>query len=134
MDDADAFHLLRSIPGVGKILALVLLYEIHDIGRFAEVGNFLSATPGWCVAPRVGAARRGRRRQKDRQRPSEVGLRGGGVSLFASERDCQEMGATPGEETRQRQGLGVLAAKLGRAVYHVLRKKVAFDEKRFWAS
>jgi hypothetical protein len=28
--------------------------------------------------------------------------------------------------------LGVLAAKLGRAVYHVLTKKVAFDEQRFW--
>ena len=42
VDDGDAFHRLRSIPGVGKILALVLLYEIHDVGRFAEVGNFLS--------------------------------------------------------------------------------------------
>jgi transposase len=42
VDDGDAFHRLRSIPGVGKILALVLLYEIHDVGRFAEVGNFHS--------------------------------------------------------------------------------------------
>ena len=30
--------------------------------------------------------------------------------------------------------LGILAAKLGRAVYHVLHKQVAFDEARFWAS
>ena len=35
-------HLLRSIPGVGKILALVILYEIHDISRFPKVGNFIS--------------------------------------------------------------------------------------------
>src|SRR5205823_11330924 len=33
---------LQSIPGVGKVLALVLLYEIHDIARFAEVGQLLS--------------------------------------------------------------------------------------------
>jgi transposase len=33
VDDADTFYRLRSIPGVGKILALVLLYEIHDIRR-----------------------------------------------------------------------------------------------------
>ena len=32
------------------------------------------------------------------------------------------------------KALGILAAKLGRAVYHVLDKKVAFDEARFWAS
>ena len=30
--------------------------------------------------------------------------------------------------------MGVLAAKLGRAVYHVLRKEMAFDEQRFWAN
>jgi len=29
---------------------------------------------------------------------------------------------------------GALAARLGRAVYHLLRKKEAFDAKRFFAS
>jgi transposase len=29
--DVNAFYRLRSVPGIGKILALVLLYEIHDI-------------------------------------------------------------------------------------------------------
>jgi transposase len=42
VDDADTFYRLRSIPGVGKILGLVFLYEIHDIGRFASEGHFLS--------------------------------------------------------------------------------------------
>jgi hypothetical protein len=28
--------------------------------------------------------------------------------------------------------LAILAAKLGRAVYHLLRKREAFDEERFW--
>ena len=38
VNDPNTFHLLRTIPGVGKILALVLLYEIHDINR--KVGLF----------------------------------------------------------------------------------------------
>ena len=42
VDDPQAFHRLRSVPGVGKVLALILLYEIHDIRRFPEVGPFLS--------------------------------------------------------------------------------------------
>ncbi len=41
--DPDTFYRLRSIPGVGKILALVLLYEIHDISRFPRVQDFVSA-------------------------------------------------------------------------------------------
>jgi len=32
--DAQAFHRLRTVPGIGKILALVILYEVHDIRRF----------------------------------------------------------------------------------------------------
>ena len=42
LHDANTFHLLDTIPGVGKILALVMLYEIHDIARFATVQDFAS--------------------------------------------------------------------------------------------
>jgi hypothetical protein len=30
------------VPGIGKILVLVLLYEIHDIHRFPRVQDFVS--------------------------------------------------------------------------------------------
>ena len=40
--DPNNLYLLHTIPGVGKILALVLLYEIHDINRFERVQNFTS--------------------------------------------------------------------------------------------
>jgi hypothetical protein len=40
--DAFCYHLLRSIPGVGRILSLVLLYEIEDVNRFPRVQEFLS--------------------------------------------------------------------------------------------
>ena len=40
--DGDAFHRRRSVPGIGKILALTILYEIHDIGRFDRVQEFAS--------------------------------------------------------------------------------------------
>jgi transposase len=35
--DGDAFHRLRSVPGIGKVLALTILYEIHDIARVDRV-------------------------------------------------------------------------------------------------
>ena len=40
--DPRACTLLRTIPGIGKILSLVLLYEIHTIDRFPSVEDFLS--------------------------------------------------------------------------------------------
>ncbi len=37
-----AFKYLRSIPGIGQILALTIMLETGDIGRFASVGKFAS--------------------------------------------------------------------------------------------
>ncbi|MCB9878106.1 MAG: transposase [Planctomycetes bacterium] len=34
LHDADNFYRLRSIPGVGKVLAMTILYEMHTIDRF----------------------------------------------------------------------------------------------------
>jgi transposase len=42
IDDPDTFKRLQTIPGVGCILALTLLYELHDIPRFPRVQDFLS--------------------------------------------------------------------------------------------
>ena len=40
--DANTLYLLQTVPGIGKILSLVLLYEIHDIDRFPRVQDFAS--------------------------------------------------------------------------------------------
>src|SRR5215468_8030578 len=40
--DANTLHLLQTVPGIGTILSLVLLYEIHDVHRFPRVQDFVS--------------------------------------------------------------------------------------------
>ena len=40
--DANTLYLLQTVPGIGKMLSLVLLYEIHDIRRFPSVQDFAS--------------------------------------------------------------------------------------------
>ena len=40
--DAQTLYRLQSVPGIGKILRLVLLYEIHDSTRFPRVQDFVS--------------------------------------------------------------------------------------------
>lgn len=40
--DPVSLHLLRSIHGVGEVLALTMLYEIHEINRFPSRGEFCS--------------------------------------------------------------------------------------------
>jgi transposase len=40
--DAQTLYRLQSVPGIGKMLSLVLLYEIHDITRCPRVQDFVS--------------------------------------------------------------------------------------------
>ena len=40
--DVQTFARLQSVPGIGQILALVILYEIQDIARFPRVQDFVS--------------------------------------------------------------------------------------------
>jgi transposase len=132
VDDADTFYRLRSIPGVGKILGLVLLYEIHDIGRFAGEGEFLSYAR--LIRPQKTSA-------------GKVTGGGGGkignahlkwafseaACLRARESDqAKRFLARKEKQHGKPKALGILAARLGRAVYHMLRQKKAFDVKRFW--
>ena len=36
------FENLLTVPGIGKVLALTIMYEVGDISRFKKVGNFSS--------------------------------------------------------------------------------------------
>jgi transposase len=40
--DPNTVYLLQTVPGIGKILSLVILYEIHHIERFPRVQEFAS--------------------------------------------------------------------------------------------
>jgi transposase len=41
--DAQTLYLLQTVPGIGTILSLVLLYEIHNISRFPSVQDVVSS-------------------------------------------------------------------------------------------
>jgi transposase len=42
VDDVQTYRRLQTVTGIGKVLGLVLLYEMHDVHRFATAGQFLS--------------------------------------------------------------------------------------------
>jgi transposase len=134
VDDVQTYQRLRTVPGVGPILALVLLYEIHDSNRFECVGQFLS----YARLVRCDHESAGKKLGSGGKKIGNAHLRWAfaeAVCLFlrGSERarawkQKQEKKRGPGKV------LGILAARLARAVYHMLRKQQAFDEERFWNS
>ena len=124
--------LLRTIPGVGPILALTILYEIHCIERFARVQDFSS----YCRLVKPEHSSAGKR----------IGSSGGKIGnahlkwAFSEAAVCflhnNPRGQAFIQRPRKRHGdgkaLSILAARLGRATYFMLKQNRAFDMKRFF--
>jgi transposase len=131
--DPQAYYRLRSVPGIGKILALTILYEIHDIARFERVQDFLSYSRlVKCEHSSAG------------KRLGTGGAKIGNVHLkwaFSEAAALFLRGNLEGQKLQRRlagkhgkgKAMSILAAKLGRTVYFMLRKERAFDMNRFLA-
>jgi transposase len=131
--DANTYYRLRSVPGIGKILSLVILYEIHDINRFEKVGNFLS----YARLVKCAKESAGKRYGTSGSKIGNVHLRwafGEAACLFL--RNNPE-GKCLHEKLVKKHGkakaLSILAQKPGRAVYFMLKRKQAFDMNKFFS-
>ena len=133
VEGGATFFRLRSIPGVGKILASVLLYEIHNIGRFATVGDFVSYAR--LVRPEHESA--GKKCGFGQKKIGNAHLRWAfaeAATLLLRESEAKRWLARKEKKHGKGKALGILAAKLGRAVYWMLRRQEDFDAQRFWQS
>ena len=134
VDDPQAYARLRSVPGVGPVLALVLLYEIHDIRRFPEVGQFLSyARLVRCTHESAGK-KQGTGGNKIGNAHLKWAFSEATCLLLRESEPAKRWLARREKKHGKARALGALAARLGRSVYYLLRKQQAFDVGRFFAS
>ncbi len=129
--DASSFYLLRTTPGIGKILSLTILYEIHQISRFPEVGNFLSYSRLVAGTHESAGKKKGSRGRK----MGNVYLKWAFSEAAALYQRCNPQGEKLLQRLEKEHGKGkamtLLSIKLGRAVYYMLRRREPFDAKKF---
>jgi transposase len=129
--DTQTFHRLRSIPGVGKILALVLLYEIPDINRFPRAQKFVS----YCRLVKCAKESAGKRYGTSGKKIGNAYLKWAfseaGVLFLRNNPAGQKYLARLERGHSKVKALTVLAHKLARAVYYMLKRDTAFDGGKF---
>jgi transposase len=125
--DANTLYLLRTVPGIGKILSLVLLYEIHDIERFPRVQDFAS----YCRLVKCAKASAGKRSGTSGTNIGNAHLKWAfseAAVLFLRDNPAgQKFLASLENKHSKGKALTILAHKLARAVYYMLKRKTAFD-------
>jgi transposase len=129
--DANTLYLLQTVPGIGKILSLVLLYEIQHIDRFPRVQEFAS----YCRLVKCAKESNGKRSGTSGAKIGNAHLKWAfseaAVLFLRANPAGQKFLARLEKKHAKGKALTILAHKLARAVYYMLKRKVAFDMKRF---
>jgi transposase len=116
-DSANALYLLHTVPGIGKILSLVLLYEIHDIRRFPRVQDFVS----YCRLVKCAKESAGKRYGVSGTKIGHAYLKWAfseaAVLFLRNNPVGQKLLARLTKKHGKGKALSVLAHKLARAVY-----------------
>jgi len=124
-------YLLRTVPGIGKVLSLVILYEIHDINRFPTVQNLASYAR--LIKPKRESA--GKTYSGGNRKIGNAYLKWAfseAAVLFIRENDdIKTYHQTLKNKHGKAKAMAILSHRIGRAVYYILKNKQAFDMKRF---
>ena len=132
--DPDNFYRLRSLPGVGKILALTILYEIHDIHRFPSVQDFASYARLVTCAQASAGKRVGTGGRKIDNAPLKWAFSEAAVLFLRQNPPGQKRYQRLQRKPGQGKALSILAHKLGRAISHMLARGTAFSMEKFMAA
>ena len=131
--DPNNFYLLKTIPGVGQIPALVILYEVHGIKRFASVQRFCSYSR--LIRPEKQSD--GKWEGKSNKKIGNAHLKwaiktAAMISLHESEQ-AKKYVERLNHKHNKGKAPGIYTHKLGRAIYFMLKNKKAFDMKLFFS-
>ncbi len=125
------FHLLKSVWGIGPILALTIIYEIGDIDRFKSVQKFSSyARLVKCKAESAGKTY-GTSGNKIGNAHLKWAFSEAAVLYLRGNKKAQKYLLKLQKRMSKAKALSALAHKLGRCVYFMLKNETVFDEKRF---
>jgi len=129
--DMDSFVRLQSVPGIGQTLALIILYEIHDIRRFPRVQDFVSYSRLVKCAKESAGKRYGTSGAKIGNAHLKWAFSEAAVIMLRECRDVNTYKLRLQKKHGKAKALTILAHKIGRAVYYMLKRKEVFNTDRF---
>src|SRR5215471_2133300 len=128
---AHALDRLQSGPGIGKILRLGLLSEMHDITRFPRVQDVVSYCRLVQCAKESAGKRDGTAGKKRGNAYLKWAFAAAAVLLLRHNPQGQKFLARLEKKHGQGKALTSLAHKLARAVYDMLTRDTVFAMDRF---
>jgi transposase len=119
------------VPGIGHILSLAWLYDIHRIERFPSVQDVASYARLVKCSQESGGKRLGTSSKKIGNAHLKWAFSEAAVLFLRHNEPGQNYLGRLEKKHDKGKALSILAHKLGRAVYYLLQRKTAFDMDHF---
>ncbi len=129
--DPEALFRLLSVPGIGQTLSLIILYEIHDISRFPSVQDFVSYSRLVKSAKESAGKRYGTSGAKIGNAHLKWAFSEAAVLMLKQSPEVKKYKAKLVKKHGKAKALTILAHKIGRAVYYILKRKEVFSIDKF---
>jgi len=129
--DPQALYRLRTVRGIGPIISLVILYEIGDIDRFPRVQDFASYARLVKCAKESAGKRSGTSGGKIGNAHLKWAFSEAAVLFLRGNPEGMKFKNRLAKKNGKGKALSILAHKLGRAVYYILKRDQAFDMNKF---
>jgi len=126
------FAMLKTIAGIGNILALTIMLEVGDITRFPKVGDYSS----YCRCVESKRVSNGKKKGENNKKNGNKYLAWAYVEAANFARrysvKAQSFYQSKAARTKPVVAIKALSNKLSRASYYIMRDQVAFDEDKLF--
>jgi transposase len=129
--DPVSHALLNTVPGIGKILSLVILYEVENIKRFPRVQDFVSYSRLVKSAKESNGKKYGSSGKKIGNAHLKWAFSEAAVLFLKGNDQGKKYLDRLANKHGKGKALSILAHKLGRAVYFMLKNRKPFDQDKF---
>jgi transposase len=123
----EEYRKLLTIPGIGIILALTIMTEVGDIGRFEKVGNYSS----YCRCVNARSTSNGKKKGDNNRKNGNRYLAWAYVEAANFHKRCcpqaQKFVQRKTAQTNYAMAIKALGNKLTKASYFIMRDQTSFD-------
>jgi transposase len=123
----DTYQKLLTIPGIGRILAMTIMLEVGDIGRFENVGNYSS----YCRCVKAHCISNGKKKGNNNRKNGNRYLAWAYVEAANhNKRSCARARKFVERKTAEKNytvAIKALANKLSKASYFIMRDQVSYE-------
>lgn len=124
------FEPLRTVWGIGNILALTIMFEAGDMGRFASAGTFASYARCVKASRWSNGKKKGDNNAKNGNRYLAWAFTEAAHFAIRYYPEVRRYYDRKTARTNARVAIKAIAHKIARAVFHVLRERVPFEPKK----